>query len=78
VAVWIDLQVPYKENLSAIEADLRVGGNKDYLIVDVPDLNHQFQTSRTGLPSEYAELAETMSETVLKQIFDWIHSHTLE
>jgi hypothetical protein len=56
-----DLQVPYKENLSAIEAALKAGTNKDYLIVHLPNLNHLFQTSRTGLPSEYSEIDETIS-----------------
>ena len=71
-----DLQVPSRENLSTIEAALKAGGNKDYLIVHLPNLNHLFQTSRTGLPSEYSELDETISPAVLKQIFDWINTHT--
>jgi dipeptidyl aminopeptidase/acylaminoacyl peptidase len=71
-----DLQVPYEENLSAIEAALVAGGNKDYMIVHLPNLNHLFQTSRSGLPSEYSELDETIAPAALRQIFDWIHAHT--
>jgi hypothetical protein len=71
-----DLQVPYEKNLSAIEAALKAGGNKDYMIVHLPNLNHLFQTSRRGLPSEYSELDETISPAALRQIFDWIHAHT--
>src|SRR5262245_40144737 len=71
-----DLQVPYEENLSAIQAALEAGANKDYMIVHLPNLNHQFQTSRSGLPSEYSELDETISPAALKQVFDWIRAHT--
>jgi len=70
-----DLQVPYKENLSAIETALKAGSNKDYLIVPLPNLNHLFQTSRTGLPSEYSEIDETISGAALEQIIGWIHTH---
>jgi uncharacterized protein len=59
-----DLQVPYKENLAAIESALKAGGNKDYMFVSVPNLNHEFQASTTGLPYEYSEIRETLSQTV--------------
>src|SRR5262249_35415744 len=54
----------------------RLETNKYYMIAHLPNLNHLFQTSRSGLPSEYSELDETISPAALKQIFDWIHSHT--
>jgi hypothetical protein len=46
------------------------------MIVHLPNLNHLFQTSRSGLPSEYSELDETIAPAALRQIFDWIHAHT--
>ncbi|PKP55244.1 alpha/beta hydrolase, partial [Candidatus Atribacteria bacterium HGW-Atribacteria-1] len=51
-----DLQIPPKENLSAIEEALKSGGNQDYTIKELPNLNHLFQTAQTGLPTEYAKI----------------------
>jgi pimeloyl-ACP methyl ester carboxylesterase len=67
-----DLQVPYRENLDEIEAALKAGGNSDYTIAHLPGLNHLFQTSKTGLPSEYAQIEETMSPNALEMIGNWI------
>lgn len=67
-----DLQVSYKENLPAIEAALKVGGNKNFRTVAFPELNHLFQTCKTGLPAEYGEIEETISPSVLQTIIDWI------
>jgi fermentation-respiration switch protein FrsA (DUF1100 family) len=67
-----DLQVPPKENLSAIEQALKEGGNKNYKIVEMPGLNHLFQRSKTGAPIEYGNIEETFSEDAMKIIADWI------
>ena len=68
-----DLQVvPAGENLAAIAEALKAGGNKDYTVVEVPKLNHLFQTSETGSPAEYGRIEETINPTVLKLIGDWI------
>lgn len=71
-----DLQVPPKENLDLIEAALKKGGNKNYTVVLLPGLNHLFQTSKTGLPSEYGEIEETISPTALQTMSDWILKQT--
>lgn len=73
-----DLQVSPKENLRAIEQALKAGGNKDYTIKELPDLNHLFQTAETGAVSEYAKIEETISPTVLEVIGDWILERTRE
>ena len=67
-----DLQVPPKENLSAIEAALKTGGNQNYTIKEIPNLNHLFQSAQTGVPSEYAKIEETISPVALKIMGDWI------
>ena len=67
-----DLQVPYEENLREIEAALRRGGNTNYEIHALPDLNHLFQHAQTGAPSEYATIDETWSVEVMELIADWI------
>jgi pimeloyl-ACP methyl ester carboxylesterase len=71
-----DLQVPPKENLDLIEAALKKGGNKNYTVVLLPGLNHLFQTSKTGLPSEYGTIEETISPTALQTMSDWILKQT--
>lgn len=67
-----DLQVPPKENLSAIEEILKAGGNQSYTIKELPGLNHLFQTAQTGLPAEYVKIEETISPVALKIVGDWI------
>lgn len=74
----LDLQVPAKENLDLIGAGLKAGGNADVTLKSFPKLNHLFQTSRTGLPSEYGQLDETMAPEVLKTVSDWILRHTIQ
>ena len=61
-----DLQVPPKENLSRIERALKEGGNRDVTIVELPGLNHLFQTCTTGAPSEYATIEETFAPRALQ------------
>jgi pimeloyl-ACP methyl ester carboxylesterase len=70
-----DVQVAPKENLAAIEAALKAGGNKDYLVKELPGLNHLFQTANTGGVSEYAKIEETISPSALSVMGDWILAH---
>jgi uncharacterized protein len=67
-----DLQVPPKENLAAIEKALTEGGNKNYKTMELPGLNHLFQTCETGAIAEYAQIEETISPKVLEILRDWI------
>jgi hypothetical protein len=67
-----DLQVPARENLAAIEAALKSRGNKQYKVVEIPNLNHLFQTSATGMPAEYGTIEETISPVALNLISNWI------
>lgn len=70
-----DLQVPPKDNLAAVAAALKAGGNRDVTTREMPGLNHLFQTAKTGAPSEYSAIEETMSPAVLTIIGDWILAH---
>ena len=67
-----DLQVPSKENLEVIKKSLLKGGNKKVTIIEFPKLNHLFQTTETGNPSEYETNEETFNEKALQQITSWI------
>lgn len=73
-----DLQVAWKENLDLIAASLKAGGNEDITTKAFPRLNHLFQTSTTGLLSEYNQIEETISPEVLKTISDWILRRTIQ
>ncbi len=71
-----DVQVPPRENLSAIEEALRLSGNNNYTIKELAGLNHLFQTAQTGSLSEYARIEETISPAALKIMSDWILEQT--
>lgn len=67
-----DLQVAAARNLAVIEQSLRAGGNRHVTVRELAGLNHLFQKSETGAPSEYALIEETMNEAALQTIGDWI------
>lgn len=68
----LDLQVPPSENLQGIEKALIFGGNPRYTVIELPGLNHLFQTAKTGIPEEYAKIDETIAPKALEVIGDWI------
>ena len=67
-----DLQVPPKINLNAIKNALEKGGNKKVTVKELPGLNHLFQECKTGSPSEYAVIEQTISPIALTEILNWI------
>ena len=73
----LDLQVPPKENLEAIEKALIFGGNSSYMIEELPGLNHLFQTATTGSPTEYSKIEETISPTALELMGKWLQKNVV-
>ena len=71
-----DLQVPPKQNLPAIEKAVKEGGKTQVTIKEFPNLNHLFQTSKTGSPTEYNTIEETIAPIALETMSDWILSVT--
>lgn len=71
-----DLQVDPKQNLPAIEAALKEGGNSDFELRELAGLNHLFQHCQTGSPTEYSKIDETFSPEALEIIGDWILAKT--
>lgn len=67
-----DLQVSAKDNLAAIREALTAGGNVRVKTVELPGLNHLFQTCQTGSPTEYANLTETFNPVALNLVSDWL------
>ena len=71
-----DLQVPAKENLTAIKNALTKEGNKNITTIEFPNLNHLFQECQTGSPNEYASIEQTFSPIALAEITEWIKEQT--
>ncbi|HWZ43418.1 MAG TPA: alpha/beta fold hydrolase [Candidatus Saccharimonadales bacterium] len=67
-----DLQVLPQQNLPAIRKALEAGGNRNFEVVELPGLNHLFQTAATGSPTEYARIEETIAPAALEKIAGWI------
>ena len=74
----LDLQVPAKENLQAIEKALIFGGNSRYTVEELQGLNHLFQTATTGSPTEYGKIEETMSPVALELIGTWLTKNVMQ
>ncbi len=70
----LDIQVA-PDNLKAIESVLGNAGTSVTTIF-YDDKNHLLQTAKTGAVDEYAQISETISPEVLKDIGDWIRKIT--
>ena len=68
-----DTQVSAEANLPLIKAAL--ARNPDATVRTLPDLNHLFQTAKTGAPGEYAKIEETIAPVALATIVDWTVAH---
>jgi pimeloyl-ACP methyl ester carboxylesterase len=66
----LDRQVPPEANLAAIKA--ATAGDPDATIVELPGLNHLFQTAKTGAVGEYADIQETVAPIALETMGDWL------
>lgn len=71
-----DLLVTPQENLPAIAKALEKGHNSEYTMVELPNLNHWFQTCQSGSTSECVNIEETMAPIALNTISDWITETT--
>lgn len=67
-----DTQVNAKINQEGIRNALIKGGNKDYEIIELENLNHFFQECETGNMDEYRKIEQTFSPTALREISNWI------
>ena len=71
-----DTQVPPKDNLNGIEDALKAGRHSKYTLLEMPNLNHLFQTANTGSTSEYDELEEIIAPSALITVTNWIMVQT--
>ena len=72
----LDLVVSPKQNLPFIDEALKVAGNKDSTIIELPKLNHAFQTCVIGSWAEYEQTEETIAPSALNVMTDWILERT--
>lgn len=68
----LDTQILPAQNLPVIRQALQEAGNKRFEIVELPGLNHLFQTAKTGATIEYGQIEETISPKALETIADWV------
>lgn len=68
-----DLQI-LPVNLQRIEKALQKGRNPNYRIKEFENKNHLFQTTSTGLVSEYNKLEETFAPDVVAYMVEWMNS----
>ncbi len=68
----IDLQCPPEQNLAEIAKALKAGGNKHCTVMQVPGLNHLFQTAKSGSPLEYENIDEIIAPAALESILAWV------
>jgi len=69
-----DVQVPPAANLPLLKADL--AHDPHATVEELPGLNHLFQTATTGLPTEYAQIQETIAPAALTTMDHWL-AHTV-
>jgi pimeloyl-ACP methyl ester carboxylesterase len=69
-----DMQVPAEMDLAAIRGATKA--NRDVTLVELPNLNHLFQTAKTGAVGEYADIEETVAPIALDTMSAWIVKHT--
>jgi hypothetical protein len=70
----LDVQVPAKEDLAAARVALK--NDRNATVVELPGRNHLLQDAKTGSPSEYNEIEETMSPVAPQMIVDWVRVQT--
>jgi pimeloyl-ACP methyl ester carboxylesterase len=66
----LDIQVPATANLAAMRAHL--ADHTDATVIEIPRLNHLFQTASTGAIGEYRDIEETFAPQALAIISEWI------
>ena len=70
-----DLQVLVEPNLQALKQALADAGVAGSRCERLAGLNHLFQESETGLPTEYGTIEQTFAPQALEMIADWISAH---
>ena len=67
-----DVLISAEENAPLLRRSLARGGNRDATLRVLPDLNHMFQTARTGAMEEVGDIEETFAPSALHLIGEWV------
>jgi pimeloyl-ACP methyl ester carboxylesterase len=67
-----DVQVIPESNLAGIKASLKKSKSPKYDVIEIPGLNHLFQTCIKCSPDEYGDLEESFSPKALDIIGNWL------
>ncbi len=67
-----DLQVLPDQNAPELERALKRAHNREVTVLSLAQLNYMFQTSKTGLGSEYPTIPEDISNVALHDIGHWL------
>ena len=73
LAIFAEKDVTALTSCQKIETVLKRSKNKNYKIITVPNANHLFQISETGLPSEFPVLKKEFEPSLLPAIIDWLN-----
>lgn len=68
----LDLIVTPDQNLRLIAKTLEEIGHTNFITLEIPQLNHAFQTCQTGSLKEYEKIEETTSPLVLNIMSEWL------
>jgi pimeloyl-ACP methyl ester carboxylesterase len=63
-------------DLHTIQETLKQSDNQNCTAIELPNLNHWFQTCKTGALSEYGATEEALAPVMLQTISDWIIAQT--
>ncbi len=70
-----DVQVVAEPNLNGIRSSLKKSNSPQYDVIEIPGLNHLFQTCIQCSPSEYIDLEESFSPKALDTIGSWLQKN---
>ncbi len=70
-----DLQVPAEDNIPQLEKALKEAPTEKFKVIELPGLNHLFQTAETGSTIEYGQIEETISPKALNLMLDFIEEN---
>lgn len=72
----LDVQVAPELNLAAFRKRLK--RSPDVTTLELPGVNHMFQTAKSGSRGEYRDIEETVAPAVLDLIGDWLRERFVE
>ena len=70
-----DVQVISKTNLAGIKSSLQKSKSPKFDVIEIPGLNHLFQTCIKCNPAEYGDLEESFSPKALEIIGNWLQKN---